>query len=301
MAITNQPAVPPAVASAAAPTHVEGANILLSTDLSGALRTSSSGGGGGAATIADGANVVEGTTTDAAVITDANGTISGKLRGLVKIFTDLWDSTNHKLYVWATLRNAAGTEVGTLAAPVRNQGVGTQDVNIVSGPLAAGSAVVGKVGIDQTTPGTTNLVAAGQNGTWTVQPGNTANTTPWLVSAQAAIAGGLSVYSFLSTAAVQAANIKNAAGQVYALHFFNNTATIAYVRLYNQTASPGTGDTVFYRALIPASTSGTGFVVALPPGIAFSTGIGIRVTAAAADNDATVLAANAIVGNVLYK
>lgn len=43
------------------------------------------GGGGGAATIANGADVTQGSTTDAAVDTDATGTISGKLRGLVKI------------------------------------------------------------------------------------------------------------------------------------------------------------------------------------------------------------------------
>lgn len=48
--------------------------------------------------------------------------------------------------------------------------------------LVAGSAIVGKVGIDQTTPGTTNLVSAGQNGTWTMQPGNTPNTTAWLTT-----------------------------------------------------------------------------------------------------------------------
>lgn len=34
--------------------------------------------------------------------------------------------------------------------------------------LVAGSAVIGKVAIDQTTDGTTNLVAAKQNGTWNV-------------------------------------------------------------------------------------------------------------------------------------
>jgi hypothetical protein len=34
--------------------------------------------------------------------------------------------------------------------------------------LASGSAVIGKVGIDQTTDGTTNLVSAKQNGTWNV-------------------------------------------------------------------------------------------------------------------------------------
>jgi hypothetical protein len=51
--------------------------------------------------------------------------------------------------------------------------------------LAAGSAIIGKVSIDQTTDGTTNLVAAKQNGTWTVQPGNTANTTAWKVDGSA--------------------------------------------------------------------------------------------------------------------
>jgi hypothetical protein len=39
----------------------------------------------GAATIANGANVVEGTTTDAGVITDAAGTIQQFLRGLIKL------------------------------------------------------------------------------------------------------------------------------------------------------------------------------------------------------------------------
>jgi copper(I)-binding protein len=42
------------------------------------------GGGGGAATIADGADIAEGATTDVAVSTDANGTVSAKLRGIIK-------------------------------------------------------------------------------------------------------------------------------------------------------------------------------------------------------------------------
>jgi hypothetical protein len=40
--------------------------------------------GVGAVTVVDGSDVAEGATTDAAVITDTTGTISGKLRGLVK-------------------------------------------------------------------------------------------------------------------------------------------------------------------------------------------------------------------------
>lgn len=56
-----------------------------------------------AVTIADGSNIAEGATTDAAVVSDTTGTISGKLRGLVKIFADVWDSTNHFIRVSLSL------------------------------------------------------------------------------------------------------------------------------------------------------------------------------------------------------
>lgn len=49
--------------------------------------------------IKDGGNVVEGSTTDSAITGDTAGTISAKLRGLNKLFTDVWDSTNHRLSV----------------------------------------------------------------------------------------------------------------------------------------------------------------------------------------------------------
>jgi len=61
--------------------------------------TQPGGGGGGATTIADGADTAEGFTTDAAVVTDVGGTVSGKLRGLVKIFASVWDSVNGRLKV----------------------------------------------------------------------------------------------------------------------------------------------------------------------------------------------------------
>ena len=40
------------------------------------------GGGGGAVTVVDGGDVAQGTTTDAAVYGDVNGTLSAKLRGI---------------------------------------------------------------------------------------------------------------------------------------------------------------------------------------------------------------------------
>jgi hypothetical protein len=72
----------------------------VKVDSSGQLVTAGGGGGGGGpATIADGADVAEGATTDAAVTGDNSGTVSGKLRGLVKILTDVWDSANHRVKV----------------------------------------------------------------------------------------------------------------------------------------------------------------------------------------------------------
>jgi len=63
------------------------------------LKVNVTAGGGGAVTIADGADVTQGALADAAVTTDANGTLSGKLRGLVKILADIWDSVNHRIKV----------------------------------------------------------------------------------------------------------------------------------------------------------------------------------------------------------
>lgn len=95
---------------------------------------------GSAVTIADGADVTEGAIANTAVTGDNTGTVSAKLRGFNKIWADVWDSSNHWLKV--SIQNA------TLAV--------TQSGSWV---LAAGSALIGKVGIDQTTPGTTNAVA----------------------------------------------------------------------------------------------------------------------------------------------
>lgn len=128
---------------------------------------------------------------------------------------------------------------------------------------------------------------------------------PWVrVSAQAAsTTGGTTPYSFLSTAAVLAAAIKASAGQIYSMQLFNLNAAARYVRLYNKATAPLTTDTPIWRGMIPGggTTVGSGVSVSFPNGLAFATGIGIRVTAAVADNDDTALAANEITGNVQYK
>lgn len=75
------------------------------------LKKIASGGGGSAVSIADGSDVAEGTTTDAAVVSDTSGTVIGFLRGLVKIFASVWDSTAGRLKaaIVGTTRTSSGT------------------------------------------------------------------------------------------------------------------------------------------------------------------------------------------------
>ena len=76
-----------------------------------------------------------------------------------------------------------GTANGTATGNVGNWKVDSSGLGYVTftqPALVTGSAIIGRVTTDQSTPGTTDLVHAAQQGTWTVQPGNTANTTAWL-------------------------------------------------------------------------------------------------------------------------
>lgn len=93
----------------------------VQVDVDGKLVTSGGGGGGGGpATIADGADVAEGATSDAAVVTDASGTVSGKLRGLVK---------------WAYERMPASLGQKAKAASFPVVIASDQDALAVTGPL----------------------------------------------------------------------------------------------------------------------------------------------------------------------
>ena len=68
--------------------------------------------GGSAVTVADGADVTIGAIADAAVASDTTGTISGKLRGLVKILANVWDSGNSRLNVAFSNTSIAATQSG---------------------------------------------------------------------------------------------------------------------------------------------------------------------------------------------
>lgn len=130
--------------------------------------------------------------------------------------------------------------------------------------LGAGSALIGKIGIDQTTPGTTNKVSLGSDVV--------------SVSQGAAATGG---YSFLNIAAGQATTIvKASAGTLHSITL-NSAATATNTTvIYDHPSGVGT---VIGRPNVVAATVPTTLIFDL----AFANGLTI-ITAAANGGDMTV-------------
>ena len=93
-----------------------------------------------AVSVADGADITQGSTADAAVITDSNGTVSGKLRGLVRILGDTWDSSNR--WIKIAISYSAATGIGFLTTgtnPIGSITTGSSQI----GALTTGFSTIG--------------------------------------------------------------------------------------------------------------------------------------------------------------
>jgi hypothetical protein len=111
--------------------------------------------GGGAITIADGGDVTKGAKIDTAWDLSVG---SPTMMAVNKAIALKIEAARALLAGNLTVNTHAVTQSGTW-----NIG------SITTLPsIPAGTNLIGKFGIDQTTPGTTNLVAAGQNGTWNI-------------------------------------------------------------------------------------------------------------------------------------
>jgi hypothetical protein len=139
--------------------------------------------------------------------------------------------------------------------------------------IAAGSAIIGKVGIDQT---------AGQNE---------------VIPNASARAGGVpSTARFASAAAsTNATLVKGSAGRIYQASGKNNAAYDVFLVLYDSAASPPVPGTTTIRKKI-VCPAGQAFVYDWPSGLSFATGIGYAFTKLVADADTTVLVAADITG-----
>lgn len=180
--------------------------------------------------------------------------------------------------------------------------------------LQTGANIVGKVGIDQTTIGTTNAVSLAQLGTGTIATGNgtsstgtlrvaiasdqTTNTNPLLFKqAITATSSGMIVSKVLAAAATTPVQIKTTAGQIYGWHFVNNATSTRYVRFFNVSTSPTMG-TTSPTFVIPLPGSGGAVLSPDNAGIPMATGIFYSITTGATDLDNTAPAANDVVGTI---
>jgi hypothetical protein len=139
-------------------------------------------------------------------------------------------------------------------------------------------------------------VAVTESGTWTVQPGNTPNTAPWLVSLNPPTSGGWSVSSQtgLTNTVV---SIKASAGQFGGYMFNNPNAGVAYIQIFNVVSGSVTLGTTTPTYVIPipgAASANVEFTI----GIAHGTAISAAVTTTATGS--TALGA-ALTGFFVYK
>lgn len=173
----------------------------------------------------------------------------------------------------ASVSTGNGTAAGSIRVALPTDGTGVVG-------LIAGTALIGKVGIDQTTPGTTNAVVA------------TAST-----------AGGVSTAAFLGgtgTALVTtAAAIKASAGNLYGLNIYNPNASIAYLQIFDLAVGSITLGTTVPKMSIPIPPNGFFDVEYEDEAkITFATAISIAATTAAT-NITTV--GTGLTVNALYK
>jgi len=100
----------------------------------------------------------------------------------------------------------------------------------------------------------------------------------------------------LSAASTNATSLKASAGQLGFIYATNLNAAVRYLKLYNKASSPTVGtDTPVATLPIPASTTGAGFIIGIPGGLNFTTGIAYAVTTGVADADTGAVAANEII------
>lgn len=102
-----------------------------------------------------------------------------------------------------------------------------------------------------------------------------------------------------SAASDNATNVEAKSTTVKNIIGYNAKASIIYVKLYQKATAPTSADTPKAVYAIPASGP---FELDLGDGLFFSGGLGLRIVTGSADNDATAIAANDVVGlNISYR
>lgn len=144
------------------------------------------------------------------------------------------------------------------------------------------------------------LCTASQGGTWTVQIGNTPNTTAILASLRgtASTTGAYTKHRLMSAGTTNATSVKASAGMLYEAVLCNSNAAIRWVKFYNSASAPTPGSgTPSESIMVPANST---VVIKWGNGNPFTTGIAYCTVTGAADTDATAVTANDLSINLYY-
>lgn len=141
-------------------------------------------------------------------------------------------------------------------------------------------------------PSNQSALPVSESGTWTVQPGNTPNTSAWLVQNVAGSSNGSVPYHNISAASTNFTNVKGAAAQMYSFRLSNTSTSAIFVKFFDKATTPATTDTPKSTIQVPANGTVLG---AFPEGMKFTSGFGWAATGAVADNDNTNIAANCVI------
>lgn len=170
-----------------------------------------------------------------------------------------------------------GTASGAIRVELPTDGTGViATVGTITNALPAGTHLLGKVGIDQTTIGITNAV--------TLIPCSS---------------GGPQTARVVCASGTNATGVTTQGSQIYGWHFFNNAAAIRVIHFYDSASTPTAGsDTPIFNVTLPA---GGGSNISWPQGLPFSSGIGYTITTGLADNDTGSCSGLDVEGVILYK
>lgn len=174
-----------------------------------------------------------------------------------------------------------------------NQSVNAAQINGVTPLMGNGATGTGAM-----------RVSIASDSTGVVQPGNTANTTPWLnaPAAEATTTNSALTSYTASAASTNSTSLKGSAGNLYGISAINTTATLYYLRLYNSSSAPTCSSATGYVETIPIPASATGAGLERWPHVpqGFTTGIGFCLTGGASSTDNTN-AATGVHLTLLYK
>lgn len=131
-------------------------------------------------------------------------------------------------------------------------------------------------------------VDAKQSGPWTMNPGNSANTTPWLFRKPYSKCS-----QTIGAATTNAKLIQTGARVVTGIAVFNFSTSNRFLKLFNKAEIPvvgAGGDTPVLTVPIPANTSIGGAIIPIDSPIdEFPLGLGMAITQGIASNDGSAL------------